>query len=581
VPAPDFFQFDLFCSEFLPSWLPDETIYSLAGRFSRLSGHSTPKTTAKLLFGHPRRGYQHDFAAGLGHLSAAARGSLGSPTSIALNQSIAPYFFAFAEESLREEALTRMQGTHIGALKYSLGLLTSGFRANHPLKGCSECETQDLERHGITYWHVSHQYPTALVCPKHGQPLWCERSKSDGSSRFEWLLPDDVPAGNREFLSFRPTGNALNEGQRISNLTMDFADFGRSTFFDREQFQKAIRHRLGQLDLVTRSGSIRQKLAAASYLQSCVYLSRISTLRGLPADHTSAVRQIRRLLRTDASLSHPARYIAVTHWLWTDWSAFYETYRADISNCQHISTANENSLITDGIAEQLEACLNQGQTLSSAAKQMGISVSRAQRIAAKAKLTISRRPKKLNTTVQAQLSVLALDGKSKHEIARTLGLTAQTIMRFLRTSPELDKAWKAKRRQDLTNDKRQVWNQAVRQCSAEGIKAVRTVAPAAYAWLYRNDRTWLKQSTISMNTPRVYRSGAVSWAQRDQVLSEQLRRVYQGKRAHGPCAPPMSVGHLCQLVPELKAKWRRIDRLPRTAHLVNQITSVRATDVDA
>src|SRR3546814_4771453 len=51
----------------------------------------------------------------------------------------------------------------------SSDLLTSRFRANHPLKACPACMTKDLDDHQTTYWRLDHQFPGVWHCPVHGE----------------------------------------------------------------------------------------------------------------------------------------------------------------------------------------------------------------------------------------------------------------------------------------------------------------------------------------------------------------------------------------------------------------------------
>lgn len=60
------------------AWLPDETVFSLAARFHRVSGATTASQTCRILFGHDRHGTEHDLPCRLQHLADATEGVLGS-----------------------------------------------------------------------------------------------------------------------------------------------------------------------------------------------------------------------------------------------------------------------------------------------------------------------------------------------------------------------------------------------------------------------------------------------------------------------------------------------------------------------
>lgn len=566
------FQHDLFCSEAIPFWLPDESVYSLASRFTRTAGHNSSKTTGRLLFGHPRRGYQHDFAAGLTHLSKIAQGRLGTPTAIALQHSIAPYFVAFASSVLREEVLSRMSGTQIGALKYTLGLLTSGLRASHPLKGCASCEQEDKARYGVAYWHIEHQYPTSFICLTHREPLWFELSKSDGCARFEWLLPDDVPAASRHRIIAKPTTGDTEKQIAITKMSSDLVRASRIGSVIWSELQQKIRSQLHERHLLTPKQTVKRIAAARSYIQTNGWLASIDYVRGLPSDDQSAARQLDRVLRADSPPAHPARVVCLLSWLWPSWDDFVrqEIYRITIPTEPKLGRAQSDNF-SDQAAEDFIGLIQSGASISRAARSRKISIAMGQRLAAEAGKSVSRRPKVMTARKRRAITSMAKDGRSKHDIAEIVGLSAQTVMRFLSTNPELKRLWVSRRKETERCVKRQEWSQAISSFGVNGVNAVRMEAPAVYAWLYRNDRQWLTVKNASLPTARRNESNAVDWNPRDKVVVAEIQTQCGLEGGDGNLTIPVSLGRLCEHVPELRAKIRRLDRLPRTRHLLAQI----------
>ena len=566
-------QFDLFCASSLPEWLPDETCYSLGSRFHRLSGHNTSKTTCKILFGHPRRGYQHDISAGLDHLSGVARGVLGTPESIAHDHSIVPYYLAFASAQVREEVLERMAGHQIGALKYTLGLLTNGLRANHPLKGCRKCEEVDLQSHGVSYWHRVHQLPTVLVCPIHYLPLWADHTKSDGLARFEWLLPDEIPEARRVDLLNSPDDAAVRRYLSLAQLSDHLAGFGKHSALEVGQVRHAMTLALERNGFITPKRSLRRKSAAAAYLVTQGELGRVATLRGLPVDGVTAERQLARLLRPDAGFAHPARYLAVIGWLWESWGDFCESYQAEHESVDTRETRPNTDTTLEDLACKVADGVRAGATISAVAAELGISVTKAQRLASQQNLPVRRRPKKLTENARRKAESLARTGQSKRDIAASLGLSTQTITRLLNTEPGLKRLWLASRRAWTLEQYRKAWRAAVGDMPGGTTKAVRGLAPSAYAWLYRHDRDWLQQSTGLLPQANTGPARTVDWTRRDSQLAAEIEYHFLGGPSRALPAYPVTLGDLCALVPELRAKLRRLDRMPRSAQLVRQLTS--------
>lgn len=172
----------------MPQWLPGETIFSLASRYHALSANRLPSKTCKALFGHPRQGCQHDFPTRLDEFSRRAQLSENA-RDVALRHTILPFYLPLRSEAESEAAVQALAIPQPGVLKFRLGILTSRFRANHPLKACPHCIADDVRSHGVGYWHVEHQLPGVWFCRQHGAVLRTSRLKSSGVARFGWLLP--------------------------------------------------------------------------------------------------------------------------------------------------------------------------------------------------------------------------------------------------------------------------------------------------------------------------------------------------------------------------------------------------------
>lgn len=155
----------LFASLDLPQWLPDETFYSLACRYHRLSCNSSAKATLGQLFGEPLQGYQHDFPSGLDAFARRSDGTLGTAAQIIRHRTVLPFYLPTRKRPQAEEIIATFEAGNISSLKYKLGILTSRFRAHHPLKACTECMQEDLANYSVRYWHLSHQFPGVCSMP--------------------------------------------------------------------------------------------------------------------------------------------------------------------------------------------------------------------------------------------------------------------------------------------------------------------------------------------------------------------------------------------------------------------------------
>lgn len=183
--------FDATIGEQIP-WLPDETLFSWCSRYHYLAVNGLASATCLQLFGRRRQGVAHDLPSGITELAERARGSLGTASDIIRDRTILSFYAPFRSTELIADAVRRISGDGIDALKYRLGLLTSGLGAAHPLKTCASCMRDDRERFRVAYWHRVHQLPSTWFCPIHAEQLLVSPLKLNQRARFQWVLPQDA-----------------------------------------------------------------------------------------------------------------------------------------------------------------------------------------------------------------------------------------------------------------------------------------------------------------------------------------------------------------------------------------------------
>lgn len=173
----------------LLDWLPDETFFSLVSRNHYLWGHGADWRTSEMLFGSRRVGIHHDLPNGIGMFAERTDKLLGTADEIARERTLLKYYGRFLSAEEEHEAVLALSGNSVAHLKFRLGLLTSRFRAHHPLKACPLCMEEDAQKHSWAYWHMEHQFPGVWWCNIHDKPLQESMLKSTGVNRFLWHQP--------------------------------------------------------------------------------------------------------------------------------------------------------------------------------------------------------------------------------------------------------------------------------------------------------------------------------------------------------------------------------------------------------
>jgi hypothetical protein len=218
---------------------------------------------------------------------------------------------------------------------------------------------------------------------------------------------------------------------------------------------------------------------------------------------------------------------------------------------------------------QFLGLIKAGASVSGAARQLGIDPSTGMAWANQAGVTFSRRARILIPKVRARMIKSLRVGTGKAALARRHAVSPSTVERLLRTEPGLRAAWRLARHERLRRVARARWLRAAASNPHSGTKAIRLIEPAAFAWLYRHDRAWLDRCIAGL--PALARQGGqhVDWDQRDRWMADQVRGAVMALATDAPQSR-IKLWQLYQRIPELKAKLRKLDRLPLTRRAIEQ-----------
>ncbi|AMO93198.1 homeo-like domain protein [Collimonas fungivorans] len=567
---------DLFDSAELLSWLPGETLFSLISRHHYFWGHQFAKDTNIYLFGRSRSGSQHDLPSCIDEFVRRTEHSFGSALEICTERTLLHYYKKFMNASEEARVVATLRGPTVSNLKFELGLLTSQFRAHHPLKACATCMSEDRETWGWAYWHLQHQYPGVWVCPIHSLPLQESNLKSSGVQRFLWHLPDET--------HFRPLPRvlkdlnhaSLNDFSRLTQLTVGLIESDAAFRIDMAKLHRLYHAELAKRNLLTPQGGFRLREIAIDFMQHTQTLRLIPELSALPATVDEAYKQLSRHLRAPRTGTHPLRHVVMIDWLLGSHENFFRSYEQILPafepgvglapNCQRatplptIDQDNKKLKLAKRIQED-------HRSVRAAAAELNIDTATAMVWAAQMGVTVSRRPKKLKLETRQALVAQLRQGAEKIDAAENFHISIGTVTHVLRTEIGLHAEWQHARYQAAQDAARASWSALVAKNATLGVKFIRNMNPGAYAWLYRNDRAWLTERSPTRNASAPERRPRVQWDERDLMLSHEVERAALvlrptlGKKK-------LMLWHLYQEIPELKAKLSALDRLPRTVRAI-------------
>lgn len=508
--------------------------------------------------------------------------SMEHAREITLTRTLLPFFLPMRKPEDALSALAMMSGSQPGHLKFRLGILTSRFRSNHPLKACTQCMQKDLAMYGVAYWHLSHQFPGVWICDEHAKLLVQATTKSTGVGRFQWTLPnsDDltsVIADDGRLAALIDIPGLL----RFSRLAKTLGTLPAGTHFDASQLANTYRHALLERGLLTPSGKLRLSQLSADYAGKLSSLQIIPEFRGFAVNTVETRSDLGRWLRTPRGGTHPLRHLSIIYWLFPDWDTFIDHYsHRKNSHCQEKNSQNTSEVPScDPRRIQALSLIEQGVSYSQIAKSTGIDVQTAITWGAKAGYKTSRRPKTLKANVLQELITALKTGLDKTVAAEKFSISVATVTRILRSEVGLQNTWHEVRFNLARERAKSSWVAAAAAFPDLGLKALRNIAPAAYAWLYRNDRTWLSENSSQLRLPsRIPAKERVDWHSRDLILSAAVINTSEKIKTTERCKK-VPLWRIYQLLPELKAKLSALKRLPLTTAAIRNATGCRYPDL--
>jgi transposase len=361
--------------------------------------------------------------------------------------------------------------------------------------------------------------------------------------------------------------------QLVAESTLALLAMPRGFVIEPNRFARACLSRLIDQRLAAPNGRLRPKLIGpelAGFLGGFVALPERDAIC---VGDSAALYSLRRLLQSGERFQHPLRCILTALWLFGTWREFMVTYMsitdlpfptADVSSSVALDAARKPGRVEQDEQAFLHLVCDQGLTIRSATKMVGIDVQTGLNWAARARILIRRRPKKLDPAARKRVISALRRGASKQSAADLADISIVTVTRILCSEPGLRDAWRQMSDSHHLASARSQLLRAVNARPGAGIKEVRSSAPAAYAWLYRNDRAWLDTQVTTL--PRKVRGNhsSVDWDARDAAFARAVDVTRQALSASLVSAHLIRAVQLARLVPGLRSKLRHLDRMPLT-----------------
>lgn len=517
-------------------WLPDECFYSLCCRQHLLWSNQSNEETVAILFGPDAPSLLHDFPKNLSLLNDEAQRSWGNSEEIINYHSIVPIFFPFQSTERVEEIKEILQGSKFSSLKYRLGLITGRFGGSHPLKACLTCMKNDEYRYGTTYWHLSHQLPGVTACPLHRKLLMESSENRQWSRRLRWVLPDECTLIKNEDLEVSAASLAALHSMSIS--AVELWKLGPRYHFDATKVAKIYQQAIRRFGTAQKG----REAAAEGFARYCSVLQPHPSFSALPRTQRGAIGFISQMARKPRGYCHPLKHLTLISWLFGHVEGFMAAYNKLDELLKNSGSHDLQLLIPDtAVREQAETYKRQSG---------------------------APRPKKIFVPIQQEILKVVKSGASKGEVCTRFDVSISTVNRLLRQNPEVRLAASNEQLRKKREELRAVWLATVDERPTASAKTVRKQIPKVYAWLYRNDRTWLLSQCMILPCGRTGNHVSVDWDARDERLCARVMQIMNRSPFENT---RLRKRYLYQLVPSLFVSLEQKSHYSKTRELVDKL----------
>ena len=523
---------------------PDELLYSACARYHRRARNLSKEATARDLFGNVRTKIIVDLQTRLNYLAAQLPPKTYTASRLIDEHTMLPYYAPFMPAERHEATRCDMCGEGGGSIHARLGVLTSGLNVER-LRFCAACADEDRE----PYWHRVHQAPGVEVCPSHAVFLAESAVSVRNRSNDRAFVTARQAIGEMPLESrvARPLDLERRDHQILLRIAKDTEWIlnVRGQTLGLDNLRRRYLRLLYERGIARYTGSVRHINLEKQFLDyyPATLLNRLDC--GLEVRY----HWLRSLVNNSAHTRHPLHHLLLMQFLGCPAEEFFrlpvkfEPFGKGPWPCLNAAGGHY-------LESRITECLI-GHTQDKTNRPVGIFQCECgfsyKRIGADT--TAGRRYQydmivSLGGGWYDKLREMFANGNhTRTEMARTLGVPVNTIkheIRRLKRSDEtgLPPQQRFSRRRtgsavsesDLRKSHRKRWSEIAAKNPNKNRSALKCVAPAAYNWLVKHDKEWLKQNCPERCVNRE-KSPRVNWSKRDEEYSAAVRKTAESMRS--------------------------------------------------
>lgn len=502
---------------------PDELLYSVLARFAHHYRIVRAKPFSELVAGQASLVIPTLLPARLDRLGWLIEDRWKEKLeSVALRNTLLPFFLhaKFAGVTGIHHVMAMAKADRPSELAKTLGINAARIKMPEVFRYCPLCVELDRAERGETHWRRHHQLPGVFVCADHGVPLSIS-DLSTKSSRTRAPTAAELIVNPSKDRTVNLPSNAMGRASTIAVAAKAMLSWRQAPT---RESGYAIKRKLANAGYTNRNGGIdvlEQDFVAYVGADIIEAIERdwrpgqpLNWLRHLWHKRRRSIHSVRFLL-LDEFLKHSASESVLSPfgngpWVCPNWLAKHYgepvvTEFTDLKDHRHPSRSIRRFSCECGFVYT----------------RYGIDepVQKPYRVVSFGPL-FTREARRL-----------ADDGSSTRRIATELKVDWATADRFLVGGSV--RCAKDREKDHQAAEDRDKWRALISANPRAGVKALRKLAGALYARLYRRDREWLLRHSPRIKTKSNSQT-RVDWSARDEQLAHAVERLVRKLRTSSP-----------------------------------------------
>ena len=538
----------------------DEVLYSWVGRMSRRNSFTPAAAAVNMLLGGRCRTLSVDLPTGLENLQSTlgAFSPLPDSSSWIDRATLYPYHRPFLTQD-RDRVISgyMLRATREGgAQKALMGRLANRFGAATYLRFCPLCVHADTARSFEPHWRRSWLLPGVDLCPEHGVSLSEFAPATRPSNPFESRPPpidlkimSSIPCAES---SLPWAFSKLSSELLHANLAAVPGETLLATYKKRA-LELGYAYPTGRVSLSKVVQGVRHHYTD---FEDFAHRDRLLQSKAVP------LAWLRTIFSRPDRAVHPMCHLMLIGHMFGSIAAWRDALETDASSVPiqappASSPKNWRSRL-DG-PELMDLSLS----CRAAAAHLGVDTATVVAHRREFGIKVTSRSHKTTRTIESTIVEDLVAGTPLAAVAKDNGVSMATVCRILRFNAAAKASRQANIQRANSEKAKKAWLAAV--CSVDSVSAARRVAPAAYVWLYRNDRTFLDDhSRFEFTTGRKAKhTSRVDWDVRDRNLSARIYKLHSSEVERG-ATERLSAYRILRILGVQTMMVRNRHRLPLT-----------------